>query len=210
MTNGYSQSKRVSERILEVTAERTSLRPVIARVEQVSGGVNGYWNPLEWITGVVQSVVLTKSLPSLGQAISLLPLQTCTQALVQTLGIKKVSPCLHIHLVNPTQSQWNEVFGYISKELGVPLIPYSEWLSQLKEVSTTIKNTQKHSALRLVEFHETLDEGGGSEAGGLASCDTEVMRGVCPILNEEGLRIIEVGEIQRWLNYWKSLGLLKF
>jgi hypothetical protein len=112
--------------------------------------------------------------------------------------------------VNPTKSHWNDVFGYISKELDVPLVPYPEWLSQLKEASTTIKNTQKHSALRLLGFYETLDEGDGSEAGGLAPCNTEVTRGVCPILNEEGLKTVEVGEIQRWLSYWKSLGLLKF
>ena len=92
--NGYSQSKWVSERMLEVAAEQTSLQPVIIRVGQVSGGVNGCWNPLEWIPGIVQSASLTKALPSLGKAISLLPPQATAQALVQILGVRTTIPRL--------------------------------------------------------------------------------------------------------------------
>jgi len=209
-SNGYSQSKWVSERILEVAAKRTSLHPVIVRVGQVSGGVNGSWNPLEWIPGIVQSAALTRSLPSLGTVISLLPLQTSAQALVQVLGAKMTPPTLYLHLVNPTPSQWDDVFGHIAEKLGVPLVAYREWLSELKEAPTTVKNAQEHSALRLLEFYGSLTQGSGSEAGGLPSCNTEVARGVCPVLSGEGLRGVTAEEIQRWLDYWKSLGLLKF
>ena len=209
-SNGYSQSKWVSERMLEVAAERTSLHPVIVRLGQVSGGVNGSWNPLEWIPGIVQFTALTKSLPTLGRVISLLPLQTTAQALVQVLGAKTTPPALHLHLVNPTPSQWDDVFGRVAEKLDVPLIPYREWLSKLKEASATDKNTQEHSALRLLDFYGSLAQGGGSEAGGLPSCNTEVARSVCPALNGEGLRGVTAEEIQRWLDYWKSLGLLKF
>ncbi|KAF9650627.1 acetyl-CoA synthetase-like protein [Thelephora ganbajun] len=208
--NGYAQSKWVSERILEVAVGQTPLRSVIVRVGQVSGGVNGSWNPLEWIPGIVQSAALTKSLPSLGKVISLLPLQTSAQALVQVLGAKTTIPALHLHLVNPTPSQWDDVFDHIAKKLDVPLVSYPEWLSKLKVASTTVKNAQEHSALRLLEFYGTLTQGSGSEAGGLPSCNTEVTRVVCPVLNEEGLRKLKAEEIQRWLDYWKSLGLLKF
>jgi len=209
-SNGYGQSKWVSERILEVAAEQTPLRPVIVRVGQVSGGVNGSWNPLEWIPGIVQSAALTRSLPSLGRVISLLPLQASAQALVQVLGAKTMPPALHLHLVNPTPSQWDDVFGRMAEKLGVPLVPYREWLSKLKEASTSVKNVQEHPALRLLEFYGSLTQGSGSEAGGLPSCNTEVARGVCPVLNGGGLRGVTAEEIQRWLDYWKSLGLLKF
>ena len=209
-SNGYSQSKWVSERILEVAAEQTSLRPVIVRVGQVSGGVNGSWNPLEWIPGIMQSAALTGSLPSLGRVISLLPLQTSAQALVQALDAKTTSPALHLHLVNPTPSQWDDVFGNIAEKLDVPLVPYREWLSKLKEAPATVKNAQEYPALRMLEFYGSLTQGSGSEAGGLPSCNTEVARDVCPALNGGGLRGVTAEEIQRWLDYWKSLGLLKF
>ena len=114
--NGYSQSEWVSERMLEVAAEQTSLRPVIIRVGQVSGSVNGCWNPLEWIPGIVQSAGLTKSLPSLGKAISLLPSQTTAQALVQTLGAKSASPSLHLHLVSPTYKRCDLGIASVGKD----------------------------------------------------------------------------------------------
>ena len=207
--NGYSQSKWVSERMLEVAAEQTSLLPVIVRVGQISGGVNGCWNPLEWIPGIVQSASITNSLPSFKKSISLLPLQACAQALVQVLGARTTSASLHLHLVNPTPSLWDDVFDHITKTLGVPLIPYPEWLSKLKETSTTVKNAREHSALRLIEFYEALDEENGSEVGRLPSCSTEVTRCACPILNGERLRTVKAEEIQRWLDYWETLGLLK-
>ena len=207
--NGYSQSKWVSERILEVAAEQTSLRSAIVRVGQVSGGANGCWNPLEWIPGIVQSSALTKSVPSLGKDISLLPLQVSAQALVQVLDAKTRPLATHLHLVNPTPFQWDEVFDYIAKKLDVPLVPYVEWLSKLK-VSTIVKNAQGYPALRLLGFYESLTQDSGLEAGGLRPCSTEVTRGVCPILDEEGLREVKVEEIQRWLDYWKFLGLVKF
>jgi len=183
---------------------------VIVRVGQVSGGLNGSWNPLEWIPGIVQSVALTGSLPSLGKTISLLTLQTSAQALVQTLNAKTTPPVLHLHLINPTPSQWDDIFDRIAKILDVPLVSYPEWLSKLREASTTVRNAQEHSALRLMVFYGSLDQGSGPEAGGLPSCSTEVTRGVCPVLNGEELRDVKAEEIQRWLDYWKSLGLLKF
>ena len=183
---------------------------MVVRVGQISGGVNGYWNPLEWFPGIVQSVALTKSLPSSGGVVSLLPLQASAQALVQVVGTDTTPPVLHLHLVNPTSVQWDDVFGCIAKKLDVSLVPYHEWFSKLKEASTTVKNAQEHSALRLLEFYGSIDQGSGSGAGGLPSHSTEVASAVCPVLNQEGLRDITAEEIQRWLDYWKSLGLLKF
>ena len=157
----------------------------------------------------MQSATLTESLPSLGKVISLLPLRETAQALVQVLEARTTRPVIHLHLVNPTPSKWDDVFDYIAGELNVPLISYPEWFSKLKEVSGTVSEVQGHPALRLLGFYETLNQEGGSEAGGLQPCSTEVARGMCPILNTESLREVRAEEIQRWLGYWESLGLLK-
>ncbi|KAF9785316.1 hypothetical protein BJ322DRAFT_1020862 [Thelephora terrestris] len=201
--------KWVSERILEIAAEKTSLRLIIVRVGQISGGVSGCWILFELIPGIVRYPPLTKSLTSLARVISLLPLETTARALVQILGAGTTRPAVHLHLVNPTPCLWDDVFGYIAKELNVPLGPHHVWISKLKGVSGTVKNVQEHPTLRLLGFYEAIDEGNGSEAGGLASCGTEVARSVCPVLDGEDLRSVKTEEIQRWLGYWKSLGLLK-
>lgn len=65
--NGYGESKWVSEKILAVAGSETALRPVVVRIGQVTGGVNGCWNTLEWIPSIVHSAALVKCLPSLDQ-----------------------------------------------------------------------------------------------------------------------------------------------
>lgn len=64
---GYGESKWICEEILAMSRAETGLQPVIVRVGQVSGCVNGYWKPSEWIPSIVQSVTLTSCLPSLDQ-----------------------------------------------------------------------------------------------------------------------------------------------
>ena len=69
---GYGESKWICEEILAISRTETSLQPVIVRIGQVSGGVNGYWKSSEWIPSIVQSVTLTSCLPSLDQVSTLL------------------------------------------------------------------------------------------------------------------------------------------
>lgn len=62
---GYGESKWVAARLLELASSETALCPITVRVGQVSGGVNGCWNPLEWMPSIVQSSTLIKCLPAL-------------------------------------------------------------------------------------------------------------------------------------------------
>lgn len=62
-TNGYSESKWVCERILTIAEQETSLRPVIVRVGQLSGGANGNWNAKEWFSGLVRASQIIGAAP---------------------------------------------------------------------------------------------------------------------------------------------------
>jgi thioester reductase-like protein len=62
---GYSESKWVAERMLELAALKTPLRPIVVRMTQVAGGINGYWKPDEWLPSIVESAMLVKCLPTL-------------------------------------------------------------------------------------------------------------------------------------------------
>jgi thioester reductase-like protein len=53
--SGYAESKFVAERILELCAQKTSLRPVVVRCGQLSGAKNGFWNEREWFPALVRS-----------------------------------------------------------------------------------------------------------------------------------------------------------
>ena len=73
---GYGESKWICEEILAISRAETRLQPVIVRIGQVSGCVNGYWKSTEWIPSIVQSVTLTDCLPSLDQVRTLLGIFT--------------------------------------------------------------------------------------------------------------------------------------
>lgn len=78
--SGYTESKWVTESILERAAERTALRPVIVRVGQLSqsdptsfraegtdqaigGSRNGRWKHTEWLPVLVRSGQILRCLP---------------------------------------------------------------------------------------------------------------------------------------------------
>lgn len=65
--SGYGESKWVAESILWLAGRQTVLKPIVARVGQVSGGVNGCWNASEWIPSIVQSAAFVKCLPVVDQ-----------------------------------------------------------------------------------------------------------------------------------------------
>ena len=62
---GYSESKWIAEAILLAAREKAGVSSVIARLGQVCGGYNGYWNEREWFPAIVKSALHVKCLPSL-------------------------------------------------------------------------------------------------------------------------------------------------
>jgi thioester reductase-like protein len=71
--SGFAQGKWVAERIFELAAEETPLRPIVVRMTQTAGGENGYWKVDEWMPSIVESSMFVKCLPTL-ESVSLLGL----------------------------------------------------------------------------------------------------------------------------------------
>lgn len=61
---GYIESKWVAERILLAASASTTLRPVIARIGQVTGGKDGYWKVTEWVPAMIRSSITLGMLPT--------------------------------------------------------------------------------------------------------------------------------------------------
>jgi thioester reductase-like protein len=62
---GYGESKWVSEQILSIAAQKTTLRAVSVRVGQVAGGPKGAWKTSEWFPLLVKSSIYLRCFPSL-------------------------------------------------------------------------------------------------------------------------------------------------
>jgi Male sterility protein len=63
--SGYPESKWVAERMFELAAQESSLRPIVVRITQVTGSVNGYWKAEEWVPSIVEAAVFVKCLPTM-------------------------------------------------------------------------------------------------------------------------------------------------
>lgn len=60
---GYGESKWVAEMILHAAAKATTLRPMVVRVGQICGGLNGAWNTSDWVPSIVKSSIALGCLP---------------------------------------------------------------------------------------------------------------------------------------------------
>lgn len=79
LTNGYTQSKWVIERVLLVAQEYTRLRGVSVRVGQIAGGASGAWNKSEWFPSLLKSSQYVGCLPMLDKVRKHHILQYCTK-----------------------------------------------------------------------------------------------------------------------------------
>ena len=61
---GYSESKWVAERLLELAASKTTLHTVSIRVGQISGTSAGAWQRAEWFPSMIKSAVYLGYIPA--------------------------------------------------------------------------------------------------------------------------------------------------
>ncbi|ESK89266.1 hypothetical protein Moror_5151 [Moniliophthora roreri MCA 2997] len=81
--SGYAESKWVAEKILVKAAEQTTLRPVIVRIGQISGGPDGSWSAAEWFPTLVASGQVLRCLPQAQGYISWIPAHYAANALIE-------------------------------------------------------------------------------------------------------------------------------
>ncbi|KIJ40867.1 hypothetical protein M422DRAFT_780553 [Sphaerobolus stellatus SS14] len=207
---GYSESKWVSEQILETASRQTPLKPVIVRVGQLCGGVNGNWNSREWFPSLVRAAQVVGGAPDTEGLASFVPLQVAAKALVEL----RRSSGIFANLVHPRPVPWGNVIGWISELLGVPIIPYSEWLRRLEASPRTSESLLNNPALHLLDFYRVATPPKGfsgldkREVFGIAKYDTTKTVTDAPSLSPEHLPQLIEEDVRRWIEYWKTKGVL--
>jgi hypothetical protein len=144
------------------------------------------------------------------QVVSWIPVHTAAACLVKM----RQSETLVLHLVHPNPVPWSTVLEPISEALGMPLVPYSVWLSALKACSLG-----KHSgpasahnpALHLLDFFQSADKplpSPDAEAFGFPRLLTEKAAKVAFSLKYESLSVLGKQDAEGWLKYWTKIGHL--
>ncbi|EIN05406.1 acetyl-CoA synthetase-like protein [Punctularia strigosozonata HHB-11173 SS5] len=217
--NGYSESKWASERILgNASAAVPSLRTIVIRVGQMSGGATGDWNAAEWLPSLVASGPVVKCLPDLKSVVAWIPLDAAAKAMLDfsLADAQTVPPVLH--LAHPHPAPWSQIIGHAAKRLGVPLVSYADWVqaleADLKSASKSeVEHMRENPALRLLPFFQTVgksplisEDHPGFEAMAITLMDMEKAKSVSPLLRT--LPSLGPEDVDRWLAYWSRVGLL--
>ena len=156
-SNGYAESKFISEQILEYAAQKMSgyLSIAFARVGQVAGAANhsGIWNKDEWFPSMIMSSVHVGAIPdSLGplfDRIDWVPIDLLAEILVDLALKRNQSAADHIgpvtyhaevyHPLNPHPITWTDLRAIILDELSsemkspVEVIPLRKWVAKVRK-----------------------------------------------------------------------------
>ncbi|KIJ62318.1 hypothetical protein HYDPIDRAFT_114825 [Hydnomerulius pinastri MD-312] len=127
--SAYGESKWVGEQILAAAASKTPLRPIVVRLGQMCGGVNGRWREGERFPMVVQLSVELGALPIIDEEVSWIPVHFAAKAVAEMRN----SLSTYLHVEHPTPVSLKSLLRCIGEELGIPLIPLPEWTAKLEQ-----------------------------------------------------------------------------
>ncbi|THH14562.1 hypothetical protein EW146_g5781 [Bondarzewia mesenterica] len=213
VSNGYGESKWVGENVLAAAGKQTPLRPIVIRVGQLSGGLNGAWTPAEWVPSLVRSSVHLKVLPDCEGDVSWLGVHLAAAAAVDFRNAESSI----VHLVHPRPVPWSTLFSALSSELKIPVIPYAEWLARLDKSAQELAggmdadDLRHNPALKLLDwYHSAFVGGNGRNVDALGFPKLDMTRALkeSPKLASPDLPMMGEADARLWVRYWKSIGFI--
>lgn len=111
-----------------------------------------------------------------------------------------------IHITHNHPVQWDTIFTHVGEVLSVPLVSWPEWISRLEKSEFTEEN----SALRLLDHYQVAVVEDPRLEAGLPRIGMDIGRKESTVLADMDMPRVGVEDTQRWLEYWRSLGLVSF
>jgi hypothetical protein len=119
-----------------------------------------------------------------------------------------------LHLAHPRPVSWSSIIGAVSRELDVPLAPYTDWLRALEDSvqdrsKSEVEHMRTNPALRLLSFFKSIpisSAPSGREAMGMPLMDTTQAQVAAPSLKT--LAPLSEAEVMSWLAFWRTTGSL--
>lgn len=155
LQDGYSQSKWVAERLVQLVGRR-GLPVSIYRPGAVSGDSRtGVWKTDDFVCRMIKGCILLGKAPDFGHEVNLVPVDYVSRAIVM-LSFNRHSVGKAFHLVNPYPGSLDEVVEHI-RSRGYPLevVPERQWRA---EVVATALRDRMHPLAPLLSVFEGVDE----------------------------------------------------
>ncbi|OSC98632.1 acetyl-CoA synthetase-like protein [Trametes coccinea BRFM310] len=207
---GYSESKWVTEHVLENVTKQTGVHTVVMRLGQVAGDRVGHWNEKEWFPALVKSAQFQRCLPDIKGNVTWIPGYEAAKAFTEM----RHSPEPFLHLVHPRPVPWHDIIAPIAEELGVSLVSYEQWVSALQNSvsrgeEAEVELLKANPALRLLDFFKAVKQSEGSadrEPLGMVYLSTEKSTKVSRTLAH--LPQLDADRAKKWVLAWKKSGFL--
>ena len=114
------------------------------------------------------------------------------------------TPSSVIHIAHPKPASWRYIIGRVSRTLGVPIVPFLDWLARLEALAASSRDSET-TAIALLETYRTVDPS--------ATNITPRMSNVAALRESPTLAAAQPlteKDIDSWLSYWKSASLISF
>ncbi|KAJ7127122.1 acetyl-CoA synthetase-like protein [Mycena epipterygia] len=194
---GYGESKWVAENLLIQASKETGLRTHVVRVGQLCGdSVVGAWNEKEWLPAMVRGSQILGAVPQMDEAISWIPLDAAASILLD-ISVNTVADGV-FHLVHPHPVDWSTFSNAAAKILGVPSVPYKDWLDILQKAAADSEAIEHNPALRLVDFFANYQVG--------PVLSTERTMGISPTMQDT--KQLTGEDVEKWIRNWRKVGFL--
>ncbi|KAI0643270.1 acetyl-CoA synthetase-like protein [Trametes meyenii] len=204
---GYSEGKWVTEHVLQNVTKQRGVHTIVMRLGQVSGNKVGYWNEKEWFPALVKTAQFQRCLPDVEGNVTWIQSYEAAKAYAELRH--SLEP--FVHLVHPRPVPWHRVVKPIAEALGVPLVPYADWLSALEKSigagdAAEVDLMKANPALRLLSFYKALTSSPEREPLGMVYLSTKNSTTVSETL--ANLPELDAERAKGWLAAWKRSGFL--
>ncbi|KAJ7640716.1 hypothetical protein DFH06DRAFT_1429524 [Mycena polygramma] len=197
---GYAESKWVAESVLETAAQTTALNPIIVRAGQLSGAANGAWNTSDWFPVLMRSSQLLGQLPTISGRASWVPIHLAAKSLVDMRN----SDVRYLHLSHPQPMPIADILSPISNVLGLPLVPYSQWLDSLEAAATQESAASTNPGVRLADFFRAYREGNADQEAFFPVS----LSNACAVGFLGSLSPLGAEDVEGWVDYLRRVGYL--
>jgi amino acid adenylation domain-containing protein/thioester reductase-like protein len=173
LQDGYSQSKWVAERLVQL-AGRRGLPVSIYRPGAVSGDSRtGAWKTDDFVCRMIKGCILLGKAPDIGHEVNLVPVDYVSRAIVM-LSFNRHSVGKAFHLVNPHPGSLEEFVAQIrSRGYLLEVVPERQWRAEL--VATVLRDhTHPLTPLRAVFEGGDETESDPGETGPRFDCQNVI------------------------------------
>lgn len=127
--------------------------------------------------------------------ISWIPVDFAAASIIEMLGSQESV----LHLVHSRPVPWSVFSNTVSQCLGLPIIPFEEWVSKLIVPSQSKKaEIVSGPAASLVDYFKRYQVSG--------AISTEKAENISPSLR--GAEVLCAEDVRRWIKYWRFSGFL--